>query len=130
MTAVITDPAEVLEKAADEIERRGLYRGAYFDPCVPDTQRDTCRVCALGAIGLVIQDSPELYHDLITFLDARPALEALARETGQVWDGDEDLDDHDLHERITEWSDGRDTAAEVADAMRTTARHLREGGVS
>lgn len=126
MTAAIADPAEVLERAADEIERRGLHRGQYFDTRTRAGYLDlaNCRVCALGAIGWVVQGHPTLYHEEFGDAGVRPAV--LAAETDQVWDHDYDPTDYDLHECITIWSDGLDTAAEVAAAMRTAARKLRE----
>lgn len=48
-TAPTTQTAEILRTAADLIQTRGLYKGAFVDPSQPP---ETAPFCALGAIDV------------------------------------------------------------------------------
>lgn len=122
MTATISDPADVLERAAAEIERRGLAKGEYYSGPSED---DPACMCAIGAISFAAYGDPEMYE---THRDELlPVLAPLA----QVIDGGADIDwlPAWAHEVITRFNDASTiSAADVADRMRAAARRLREDG--
>lgn len=101
-------------KAADEVERRGLFKGDLGSSRLPP-EADDCSVCALGALNAASTGNPfrapENFH---TYMDVREAL--FASIPGR-WVG------------ITTWSDNtRTTAREVADTFRAVSVRLAEEG--
>jgi hypothetical protein len=62
MTALLTDPATACERAADLIERNGLYQdGWYYDRRAHHggTPLDECRMCTAGAYYFAASGDPE-----------------------------------------------------------------------
>lgn len=99
-------PSEFMDAAADEVSK-GWCQGTFGA-----WRKDEGDVCALGAFNRLCRVTPQAEMDSISW----PALElALANSVG--WD------------RVPQWNDHPDrTAGEVADAMRTCAKDLRERG--
>lgn len=127
--AAITNPADVLDRAADEIETRGLHQGSFFEVAGSrDYGLSGCRVCALGAIGWVVTGYPTLDVAEIGGTGTRPVLEALVQaiQPGTQIPPSDMTDEEELHHLIATWSDapGR-TTADVAATMRAAARGLR-----
>lgn len=111
-TPVLTDPADVLEAAADLIERDGLYKGGYWRGWPDREYAPGTPCCALGAIAVV--------SDLRT-------------QAACVHPASDVLRDYINRGRLREqalvtWSDARGrTAVKVAAAMRAAAQDWRAG---
>jgi hypothetical protein len=126
MTADAVAPAEiadVLDKAADEIQRRGFIKGDLYDEAAVEANTATmatCRVCAVGALQYVTTGSIE---DSISLHRRKPPI--FGRATIAL--------DETLVERFGE--DARDvvdfnddpatTQDDVINLFRTTATNLR-----
>lgn len=99
-------PSEFMDAAADEVSK-GWCQGTFGA-----WREDEGDVCALGAFNRLWRVAPPAEVDSISW----PGLQhALANSVGDV--------------SIPRWNDEPDrTAGEVADAMRTCAKSLRERG--
>lgn len=121
--SAITDPAAVLDKAADALAERRLIKGQY---CDNDDEPDC--LCAVGAISFAAYGDPEMYGLHVSDLEAVliPLAKIIAPELGT----DDDLiDDLDAYDTITRYNDlPATTRGHVVAAMRAAARKLREGG--
>lgn len=126
-------PSEILDKAADHIERHGWIQNDWY---LADLGRPVseCAACGGGAINIVAgldpcgEDDPECYDDATI-----TALEAMACHV------DEELREHYanggreeltvLLNTIAEWNDSDDrTAEQVIAALRECAANLRKEG--
>jgi hypothetical protein len=117
MTNYPTDPADILEAAADLLESKGWKQGEFMNAIDPD---DATRFCALGAIRVVTGYSMAAKEyrqagDYATYRERhRHSMEAclaLAAKVGQD---------------VPTWNDrpGR-TADQVIDVMKHAAKDLR-----
>lgn len=109
----MTTDADVLDGAADIIERNGWWRQYYYDPGSQLPMRD-CAVCARGAINLAANGkNPNRLSDV-----GQDALRALERYLGISGE---------YPHSVADWNDkpGR-TAEEVIAALRGAAAAERE----
>lgn len=93
--------AELVRRAANVIDERGLFQGDFYDPW--ETDPDKCAVCAIGALRLVATGRPDSEaHDEELVVET---VNAFGRFLGVG--------------SVPDWSDeaGR-SAAEVRDAFR------------
>lgn len=101
------ETADILDRAADVIERNGWYQDFYFDlgTDLPPTE---CPVCLLGAISIAMGNrSPK------TEVFGSPAEIAMERYLGVV--------------AVADWNDDANrTVAEVLAALRGAAQAERE----
>ena len=131
MTDYPTDPADILEQAADLLETNGWCRGDFED--------NAGRHCAVGAIRCVTgqQAVEQEIHEASTRLGTSPnlhlrnkfkevmnasldATNILAEKLSQTWRGP------DEYVYIPTWNDeAARTADEVIDLMKHTAKDLR-----
>ena len=103
-------PAEILDKAADVIERNGWVQQEYYDwpaPCVAVTNPQECAVCPRGGIAVAAGRHPEFVS---SWPDYCPSIEELATESDERTASAEDLD----------------ALAEISTAERAFAAHLRK----
>lgn len=117
--------SEILDKAADVIERRGWWQGDYM-PDINERQRrdvtvDSCPVCLLGGLNVAVGNAPdEPIHDKSN-PDAFAAAFALAVHL-----------DIPLSVSATslgdDWNDRQRTAEEVVRELRAAAASEREAG--
>jgi hypothetical protein len=106
--------ADVLDKAADHLERVGHHKGYLYDERqAKGAAIESCRVCAVGAILVAAHGKPR-YPDDEPLVGGISDLAILA------------LTDH-VDGPVPTWNDEPDrTADEVVTAMRQTAKTLRE----
>lgn len=126
--------SEILDKAADVIERNGWHQGDWMH-ARPGRQDDECPVCEGGALNLAVTGSPcidadddDAPADLLTAYEvmahrAKPSLEI----------GPEDYTVGELLEAFVEvvasWNDAKGrTAEEVVRELRAAAASEREAG--
>jgi hypothetical protein len=107
-------PADILSKAADVIAANGWIRFGYFDTEQADTgvPLNKCRVCVMGAIGLVTENHPIP----VRYLDPGAALDAVAALQSHVGNAPDAWNDHTPNL----------TSADVIDTLRQVAAKLRE----
>lgn len=78
--------SELLRKAADEIRRRGWWQGFYreLDPVSGQTvgTEADCKVCAWGALNVVIGGPPNAVEEDHDYHSVRVALRYIKRVTG------------------------------------------------
>jgi hypothetical protein len=113
--------SEILDKAADTIERNGLAKGDWYDFGVQDDSRE-CPVCALGAINVAGGSVP----DGLLNGPRRAAALALADRLGMR----DDALSYGLAVTVgRDWNDlpGR-TAEQVVAELRAAAASEREAG--
>ncbi|TGB11590.1 DUF6197 family protein [Streptomyces sp. MZ04] len=118
-----TQLADILELAADHIERVGLHRGYQYDfeQYEQGTALRDCPVCTLGAINFAVCGSPMLDgsgHDTLAHAVALvdSAAAALARHIGIT----------PTPRSVLRWSDDPErTQDDVVQAFRETATNLR-----
>lgn len=93
--------AELVRRAANAIDERGLFQGDFYDPWESDP--DKCAVCAIGALRLAATGRPDAEADDEQFV--QDTITAFAQFLGV--------------DSVPDWSDeaGR-TTAEVRDAYR------------
>lgn len=112
--------ADVLDRAANIIERNGWYQGSYFDRYALDGERspNDCPVCTLGALNVAL-GALNPSHDV----DLNgPAEMALRRYLN--------LDDSDGADSLADWNDRRcRTAEQVVAALRAAAQAEREAAL-
>jgi hypothetical protein len=110
-----TEVADILDQAIGVIRTNGWHQGDRYDHDQADagTPRSECRVCAVGAIAIVISGSPS-----DTTREAAWAAGKVRRALGA----------HLKTRHIVGWNDtpGR-TAEQVIQAFRETAAGLRAG---
>lgn len=115
-------PSQILDDAADVIERNGHHRGAFYDHGqavalrVPAAE---CRVCLIGAINVAAGREPAYMVDV-----EDPVVVAVAAQISEyIAPGD------DLSEAIADWNDRlvADGGA-VATVLRAAAGAEREAG--
>lgn len=125
-SALVTDEAtaDILDKAADEIERRGLYKGYFYEPNTEAMAADRlrffndCKVCAFGAIRVAVFDTPDKtngpdYETHVAYVKAKQALSWMVWERG--------------HMDIPAYNDNPSTTqGDVVALFRETAAALRE----
>jgi hypothetical protein len=125
-------PSQILDKAADHIERYGWMAEDWYaaDGVTPPEQ---CAACAGGAINIVAEYAPDYLDHDDTSRPVFGALEALAArlsphvqedlEDGDHWDGELLLD------VIASWNDAKGrTRDEVVEELRAAAASAREAG--
>lgn len=118
-TASTTQTAEVLRTAADLIQTRGLYKGAFVDPHRPP---ETAPFCALGAIDVAAGISRPHYdktygRTYLSGVGTTPEPGALAA-SGVA----SDLLREEIGGAVAMWNDDRKrTKGEVVNALRRTA---------
>lgn len=107
-------PADILSKAADVIAANGWIRSGYFDAeqAATGVPLNKCRVCVMGAIGLVTENHPIP----IRWSESDPpriAVMAIRDHVGMAPDV---------------WNDDTPnlTSADVIDTLRQVAAKLRE----
>lgn len=120
--------SNILDKAADEIERRGWHQGGFISE--PNNGgMATCKVCALGAIILAAGERPS---GLILALRGRAvdAAATLAKHLALQVDSDEIFEHQGLIQAVgNEWNDNAaQTAEQVIDALRDAAAAERSAG--
>lgn len=101
------DTAEILDRAADHIDRVGWHQGSLYDNS--ELAFPSCPVCALGAINVALHGEPTFPLD---GADPHDVADAVLDTLGI--------------EGLADWNDapGR-TQAEVTAALRDTAAALR-----
>lgn len=112
--------SEILDKAADVIEQRGWWRGAYKQP---GADVRTCPVCVLGAINVVTGSQPDAESGFKVPCSASAAANALAEHLELRPDGD-------LIDALGNyWNDHEaEDAAQVIRDLRSAAASEREAG--
>ena len=120
-------PSEILDKAADVIERNGLVAGQWFEPTGNRSPLD-CPMCAGGALAVAAGFYPSYaadseptgtYADAIGVLAERLNLDPANRHrTAQEL----------LLYGIAPWNDAGHTAEEVVRELRAAAASEREAG--
>jgi hypothetical protein len=137
-------PSEILDKAADIVERNGWTKGEWYRPVEMgpdesgadggDVPENECPVCAGAAINLALKYLPDYQHD-DDFMDenAEMAFTALAarvdHEVRQDVETGRPLLAHHLLDAVTSWNDRHDrTADEVVAELRAAAASEREAG--
>lgn len=118
--------SQILERAADVVERNGLHHGDWIST-VPDMPEVDCPVCTGGAINIAALGHAEIDADDETSLRGahRQAYLALARRIApNVADETEAL-----VETVARWNDAeRPTAEQVVAMLRAAAASEREAG--
>jgi hypothetical protein len=103
-----TETADILDEAANVIERNGWHRGFYYDRSVHLPPAE-CPVCALGAVNVAMGSVDPVRPAEI----GSPAEVALERYLGVA--------------SVADWNDDPDRiAAEVITALRDAAQAERE----
>lgn len=125
-SALVTDEAaaDILDKAADEIERRGLHKGYFYEPNDAAMEQDRlrffndCKVCAIGAIRTTVLGAPNLqvadnWPTQYAYGKAKQALSWMVWERG--------------HTDVPAYNDApATTQGDVVALFRETAAALRE----
>ena len=127
-----TPPSEILDKAADQIERHGWLREDWYreppgaDPLGPITWTE-CRVCAGGGINAAAGLVPDYNQHDGTHEPVERAFIALAE---RVAPGTVSRDVDDAIAAVTIWNDNYEgrTAKEVVRELRAAAASEREAG--
>ena len=119
-------PSEILDKAADVIERNGLVAGQWYEPTGTKSPLD-CPMCTGGALAVAAGFYPSYaadseptgaFADAIGVLIERLGLdEALGRTAQEA-----------LLYGIAPWNDAGHTAEEVVRELRAAAASEREAG--
>lgn len=59
MNKAPSEIADILDKAADHIDKVGLFQGDLYDSYAdPDKPVTECRVCAIGALNVALHGTP------------------------------------------------------------------------
>lgn len=111
--------SEILDKAADVIAERGLWRGSYKEPLANPA---TCRVCVLGAINIATGSRPDTEAGFKVPGATSAAANALADHLG-LNPGDDLID-----VLGNEWNDQAGSDVQVVRALRAAAASEREQG--
>lgn len=130
--------SEILDKAADVIERNGWTKGKWYTPLEVSPEElsteNECAVCAAAAINIALDYLPDYQHDddfmdedaekAFTVLAARVDHEVrLDVETGHP------LFAHHLLDAVTSWNDRHDrTAEQVVAELRAAAASEKAAG--
>lgn len=124
--------SEILDKAADVIERNGLAQGGWYAP-YREKPTVECRVCAGGAVNLVVIGYPVCGAVDTEAPGLMGAYRVLAHRVQPGLDIADDIDDeHRLDQYIAAigaWNDAKGrTAEEVVRELRAAAASEREAG--
>lgn len=105
-------PDEILDKAADVIERNGWYQGDFCNSGRENVPPKECEVCVFGAILVAANREPTL--GILVFQD--PTARAFAAHLGFAGDTN----------RVTRWNDDPTrTSVQVVHELRACAANLR-----
>lgn len=113
--------ADVLDKAADHLDRVGLTKCYLYDEDQADTgtPRTDCRVCAAGAINFAVHGMPS--YSVTQVSDEQRELEVVAEEALAAHLGLGST-------TVPQWNDAKGRQKrQVVKAFRDTAASLRAG---
>ena len=112
--------SEILDKAADVIEQRGWWRGAYRQP---GADVRTCPVCVLGALNVATGSAPDAESNFKVPCAVSAAANALARHLGLG------TDDELIDALGNDWNDHTaESIDDVVSDLRAAAASEREAG--
>lgn len=113
---------KLLHRAAEEVERRGLYKGHLYEP---DADPKTCSVCVFGALNVAYNDGGQY--------EGTPMIDEYRLRGGGITVS-ADVE-YELAETIGAWppefNDRAETTADdIIRALRETAERVEREGLS
>lgn len=121
--------SEILDKAADVIDRNGWIKGDWYEPEERGDAPEDCPVCAGAAINIALEYAPDFDHDDVDVDDgaAADAFSALLRQV--VFETRGAPTPRNLIQDIAYWNDEDErTEDQVLAALRAAAEAERSAG--